>query len=110
MMNQMAYIDPATTALVIQIIAGLFITVGVVFGTWWTKFTTFIRGIWVKIFGGQDKEAMSREEEEAMREVEGILDDETAENSKLIKNDEVTEFVKPLKQRKKILSNGGGAR
>ena len=57
MWNLMAYVDPATTALIWQILAGVFISLGVVFAIWWRKITTFFKSIWVKVFRrGQDTE------------------------------------------------------
>jgi hypothetical protein len=38
-----AYIDPATTAMLTQIIAGVFITVGVVFGVYRRKIILFFK-------------------------------------------------------------------
>jgi len=40
-----AYIDPATTAMLTQIIAGVFITLGVVFGVFRRKIIMFFRNI-----------------------------------------------------------------
>ena len=39
-----AYIDPATTSYLIQLVAGLFITCGVVVGVFWKKIRLFFRG------------------------------------------------------------------
>ena len=39
-----AYIDPATTSYLIQIVAGVFITCGVVLGVFWKKIRLFFRG------------------------------------------------------------------
>jgi len=70
MLNLMGYIDPASTALIWQILAGVFITLGVVFSIWWRKITTFIKSIWVKIFGGKKKKA-----EEKSDELDELLDE-----------------------------------
>lgn len=43
-----AYIDPTTTAMLIQIIAGIFITLGVVFGVFRHKIVMFFKGLKVK--------------------------------------------------------------
>ena len=43
-----AYIDPATTAMLTQIIAGVFITLGVVFGVFRRKIFMFFKNISVK--------------------------------------------------------------
>jgi len=40
-----AYIDPATTAMLTQIIAGVFITLGVVFGVFRRKIMMFFKNI-----------------------------------------------------------------
>ena len=55
MLNLLGYIDPASTALIWQILAGVFITIGVVFAIWWRKITTFFKSILVKIFGKKKK-------------------------------------------------------
>ena len=44
-----AYIDPATTSYILQIIAGVFITCGVVLGIFWTKVRTFFRNLKIKM-------------------------------------------------------------
>lgn len=87
MINLFGYIDPASTALIWQILAGVFITMGVVLGIWWTKITTFLRTVWVKIFGGKRKESASKAEAEASEEVE---EKTTPEESK-----EVSEKIIP---------------
>jgi len=43
-----AYIDPATTAMLTQIIAGIFITLGVVFGVFRRKIILFFKNMSVK--------------------------------------------------------------
>jgi len=43
-----AYIDPATTAMLTQIIAGVFITLGVVFGVFRRKIILFFKNMSVK--------------------------------------------------------------
>jgi len=40
-----AYIDPATTAMLTQIVAGVFITLGVVFGVFRRKIVLFFKNI-----------------------------------------------------------------
>lgn len=50
MIDLLTYIDPGTTVLIWQILAGVFITLGVVIGIWWTKISTFVKTLWVKIF------------------------------------------------------------
>ena len=44
----LAYIDPATTAMLTQIVAGLFITLGVAFGIFRRKIFMFFKNISVK--------------------------------------------------------------
>ena len=43
-----AYLDPATTAMVIQVVAGVFITLGVMFGIFRRKVIMFFKNISVK--------------------------------------------------------------
>jgi len=43
-----AYIDPATTAMLVQIVAGVFITLGVVFGVFRRKILMFFKNISIK--------------------------------------------------------------
>ena len=47
--SALAYIDPAATSYLIQIVAGLFITAGVVFGIFWKKIRLFFRGLRLKM-------------------------------------------------------------
>jgi len=44
----LAYIDPATTAMLTQIVAGVFITLGVVFGVFRRKIVMFFKDMSVK--------------------------------------------------------------
>lgn len=46
--TSLAYIDPATSTYVIQIIAGVFIASGIAIGIYWQKFKRFIRKIMKK--------------------------------------------------------------
>ena len=43
-----AYVDPATTAMLTQIIAGIFITAGVVFGVFRRKIIMFFKNLRIK--------------------------------------------------------------
>ena len=80
MINLMAYIDPASTALIWQILAGVFITLGVVLGIWWTKITTFIKTVWVKIFGGKKKvDSANAADKEVDEELEELTDEDKAD-------------------------------
>ena len=47
--SALAYIDPAATSYLIQIVAGLFITAGVVLGIFWKKIRLFFRGLRIKL-------------------------------------------------------------
>ena len=44
-----AYIDPATTSYVIQIVAGVLISCGVVVGIFWKKIRIFFRNLKMKV-------------------------------------------------------------
>jgi len=44
----LAYVDPATTAMMTQIVAGIFITLGVAFGVFRHKIVLFFKNIGVK--------------------------------------------------------------
>ena len=98
MMNLMAYIDPASTALIWQILAGVFITLGVVLGIWWTKITTFIKTVWVKIFGGKKKDGKA---DAAEVEADKELDDELEETTEAEEVEDKTEKKKTEKTKKK---------
>jgi uncharacterized membrane protein len=43
--SALAYVDPATTAMLTQIVAGVFITLGVVFGVFRRKIMLFFRNL-----------------------------------------------------------------
>ena len=83
-MSTLCYIDPASTALIWQILAGIFISLGVVFGIFWRKITTFFKSLWVKMFRKNKKNEAEKVTDEAMLELE---DDEVSENN----NEEVVE-------------------
>lgn len=72
MINQILYIDPASTAIIWQIIAGIFIALGAILGIWWKKITTFIKSSWVKMFGSKKK----KEDELKDKEIDDELSDE----------------------------------
>ena len=58
-----AYIDPATTAMLTQIIAGVFITLGVVFGVFRRKIILFFKNISVNRTKRKiEKEAAKKDE------------------------------------------------
>lgn len=68
--NLLNYIDPATTALVWQILAGVFITLGVVFVAFWRKITTFFKGLWVKVFKKKENKNIEKELSQVDKELE----------------------------------------
>lgn len=76
--NQLLYIDPASTAIIWQVLAGIFITFGVVLSIWWTKISTFVKKLWVKIFGSKKKNATDTT---AVVEVDEELADEEPETA-----------------------------
>lgn len=47
-MKVYAYIDPATTSMVIQIVAGVFISLGFAFGIFRRKLIMFFKNLWIK--------------------------------------------------------------
>ena len=57
-----AYIDPATTAMVTQIVAGIFISAGVIFGVFRRKIALFFRNISVKHTQRKIEKQHSKEE------------------------------------------------
>lgn len=70
-MNTLCYIDPASTALIWQILAGIFISLGVVLGVFWKKITTFFKSVWVKLFRKKKNENTEQKEiDESLLEVE----------------------------------------
>lgn len=48
-LNVHAYIDPATTSMVIQIVAGVFISLGFAFGIFRRKIVMFFKNLGVKL-------------------------------------------------------------
>ena len=47
MMNMLAYIDPATTAIIWQVAVGLFVAFSLVLAIWWRRISTFVKGLFV---------------------------------------------------------------
>ena len=43
-----AYIDPATTAMITQVVAGIFISLGVAFGVFRRKIVLFVKNLSIK--------------------------------------------------------------
>ena len=76
MITTLCYIDPASTALIWQVLAGIFIGLGAVFAVFWKKITTFFKSLWVKLFRKNKGETAEKVIDEAALEVE----DEIAEN------------------------------
>ena len=131
MVNLFGYIDPASTALIWQILAGIFISLGVVLGVFWRKVTTFFKSVWVKLFRKkkgkdgeenvvdesaleieEDSEVSSEEDksenkEESKEETKEEIVKETNETEKAEESkDEVNaEEVKPNNKTKKTKSN-----
>ena len=75
--NHLLYIDPASTAIIWQVLAGIFITFGVVLSIWWTKISTFFKKIWVKIFGNKKKQAADTTVVEQDEELTDLDDENT---------------------------------
>ena len=88
-MSTLCYIDPASTALIWQVLAGIFISLGVVFGVFWRKITTFFKSVWVKLFRKNKNQEEQKSTDEAMLEVEDS-ETEIAEN---VENAEIAENV-----------------
>ncbi len=57
----LAYIDPAATSYMIQIVAGIVITCGVMFGVFWKKIALFFRSLQMKFL----KRKISKEHQKA---------------------------------------------
>ena len=82
MANILCYIDPASTALIWQILAGIFISLGVIFGVFWRRITTFFKSIWVKLFHKKNSRNESNEVDESVLELEDNVSDEIENNKK----------------------------
>ncbi len=61
-MKAHAYIDPATTSMVAQIVAGLFISLGFAFGIFRRKIAMFFKNLWVKFTAKKIEKEVSRSE------------------------------------------------
>ncbi len=88
MANTLSYIDPASTALIWQILAGIFISLGVVFGVFWRRITTFFKSLWVKLF--RKKNGQENEKTEVDESVLELEDNDTAEeksDSEIVEGD-----------------------
>jgi len=84
MITTICYIDPASTALIWQVLAGIFISLGVVFGVFWKKITTFFKSLWVKLFRKNKNNEAEKVVDESILE----LEDETTESSENSENTE----------------------
>ncbi len=76
-MNTLCYIDPASTALIWQVLAGIFISLGVVLGVFWRKISTFFKSVWVKLFKKNKAETEEKVVDESALEVEDELDEKS---------------------------------
>ncbi len=91
MASTFCYIDPASTALIWQVLAGVFISLGVVFGVFWRKITTFFKSVWVKLFRKNKNQVEEKVVDEAALEVEDeeISSVETVESAETTASTEV---------------------
>lgn len=75
-MSTLCYIDPASTALIWQVLAGVFISLGVVFGVFWRKISTFFKSLWVKLFRKNKNQEVEKVDESVLE-----VEDEISENT-----------------------------
>ena len=75
-MSTLCYIDPASTALIWQVLAGVFISLGVVFGVFWRKMSTFFKALWVKLFRKNKNQEVEKVDESVLE-----VEDEISENT-----------------------------
>lgn len=54
--NLLLYIDPATTAIIWQVLVGVFVAFSLALGIWWRKISTFFKGLFVKGFSKKGEE------------------------------------------------------
>jgi len=87
MASTFCYIDPASTALIWQVLAGVFISLGVVFGVFWRKITTFFKSVWVKLFRKNKKQEEEKVVDESVLEIE----DEVDTKSEVVESDETAD-------------------
>ena len=64
--NAFAYIDPATTSYIVQIVAGVVISLGVVLGIYWKKISMFFMNQKVK----RMKKRIEKQADKAIQEKE----------------------------------------
>jgi len=93
MASTFCYIDPASTALIWQVLAGVFISLGVVFGVFWRKITTFFKSVWVKLFRKNKTQEEEKIVDESVLEIEDNIDssDEGVENNSTTNENPVEE-------------------
>ncbi|MCL2570002.1 MAG: hypothetical protein FWE16_02235 [Firmicutes bacterium] len=60
MSNLFSYIDPATTAILWQILVGVFVAFSLAIGIWWKKVTLFFRGVFVKGFNKKECDSVNK--------------------------------------------------
>lgn len=77
MASTFCYIDPASTALIWQVLAGVFISLGVVFGVFWRKITTFFKSVWVKLFRKNKNQEIEKVVDESVLEIEDEVETTT---------------------------------
>ena len=90
MITTLCYIDPASTALIWQVLAGIFISLGVVFGVFWRKITTFFKSLWVKLFRKNKNQDVEKVVDESMLEVEDEVNAEEVKDAEVNENTEST--------------------
>ena len=95
-MSTLCYIDPASTALIWQVLAGIFISLGVVFGVFWRKISTFFKSLWVKLFRKNQNQETEKAVNESLLEIEDDVDNnaENVENSEVLTDNQNEEVSK----------------
>ena len=103
-MSTLCYIDPASTALIWQVLAGIFISLGVVFGVFWRKITTFFKSVWVKLFRKNKNQEEQKSTDEAMLEVEDSETEiaENVENAEIAENVENAEIAENVEENQEV--------
>jgi len=97
MADMLCYIDPASTALIWQILAGIFISLGVVFGVFWRKISTFFKSIWIKLFR-KNKDNEKAEVDESILELEDNANTEEENNTINDTTDNVSDETSSINQ------------
>ena len=90
--NLFAYIDPATTAIILQVLVGFFVAFGLVFAIWWRKITTWIRSLFVRKGKKDETQAKGhiivwgdRTEAEVISEIEKLNEEDIYEITVMVK-------------------------